>query len=147
MGSLSTHGCAFDLYPFYDLADSPSIRITNSESGICVGAFIPLGQICETLFATPFTTPFLHIYGKHDVVVLEERTERVIELNNSSSKRVETHIGGICYRIYVVCRAPFDTRVLRSLRPQFAALEAVFHRLHQGWLREPRVCLIALYIL
>ncbi|KAF9648377.1 hypothetical protein BDM02DRAFT_3115557 [Thelephora ganbajun] len=64
------------------------------EYGICVGAFIPFGSICETLFATPFNTPFLHIYGKYDVVVLEERTKRVIELNNSSSKRVESHIGG-----------------------------------------------------
>jgi len=64
------------------------------EHGICVGAFIPLGHICETLFAAPFSTPFLHIYGKYDVVVLEERTRRIIDLNNSSSKRVESHIGG-----------------------------------------------------
>ena len=65
-----------------------------------MGAFIPLGRICETLFATPFTTPFLHIYGKYDVVVLEERTRRVIDLNNSSSKRVESHIGGVFHRIH-----------------------------------------------
>jgi len=64
-----------------------------------VGAFIPVGRICETLFATPFTTPFLHIYGEYDVVVLEERTRRVIDLNNSSSKRVESHIGGMSRRI------------------------------------------------
>ena len=65
-----------------------------------MGAFIPLGPICETLFATPFTTPFLHIYGKYDVVVLEERTRRVIDLNNSSAKRVECHIGGMFHRIH-----------------------------------------------
>jgi len=64
------------------------------EFGICVGAFIPLGSICETLFAAPFTTPFLHIYGRRDLIVLEERTKRIIDLNNSSSKRVESHPGG-----------------------------------------------------
>lgn len=65
-----------------------------------MGAFIPVGQICETLFATPFNTPFLHIYGKYDVVVLEERTRRVIDLNNSPAKRVECHIGGMFRRIH-----------------------------------------------
>ena len=65
-----------------------------------MGAFIPLGRICETLFAAPFNTPFLHIYGKYDVVVLEERTRRVIDLNNSSAKRVESHVGGTFHRIH-----------------------------------------------
>jgi len=70
-----------------------------------VGAFIPLGRICETLFAAPFTTPFLHIYGEYDVVVLEERTRRVIELNSSSSKRVESHIGGVSHRTHTTLRS------------------------------------------
>lgn len=60
-----------------------------------MGAFILSGSICETLFATPFTTPFLHIYGKYDVVVIEEESKRVIDLNNASSKRVESHPGGM----------------------------------------------------
>lgn len=86
------HGCEFFLH--HHLSFGSSVLFETSEYGICVGAFIPLGPICETLFATPFTTPFLHIYGKYDVVVLEERTRRIIELNRSSSKRVESHSGG-----------------------------------------------------
>lgn len=70
-----------------------------------MGAFIPLGRICETLFSAPFTTPFLHIYGKYDVVVLEERTRRIIDLNNSSSKRVESHIGGTSCRVRIITQS------------------------------------------
>ena len=66
-----------------------------SEHGICVGAFLPGDPISKPFFATPFTTPFLHIYGQRDVVVVEEETRKVMDLNDSSSKRVLAHIGGV----------------------------------------------------
>jgi hypothetical protein len=67
------------------------------------GAPAPQGLICETLFATPFTAPFPHIYGGCDMAVLKGRAKRTIELN-SSSKRIESHIGDVHRRICIIYR-------------------------------------------
>ncbi|KAF7366459.1 FSH1 domain-containing protein [Mycena sanguinolenta] len=48
--------------------------------------------IVDVVFKTPFSTPTLHIIGKNDVVVTEERSRTLV--NISTSARVEEHDGG-----------------------------------------------------
>ncbi|KAF8637785.1 hypothetical protein AX17_002576 [Amanita inopinata Kibby_2008] len=62
------------------------------EFCIAVSGFKPGGHICEPIFTPSFSTPTLHVIGKTDVVVVEERSKQLIHV--SSNKRVEEHIGG-----------------------------------------------------
>ncbi|KAJ6481787.1 FSH1-domain-containing protein [Mycena sanguinolenta] len=48
--------------------------------------------IADLVYQTSFSTPTLHIIGKNDVVVPEERSRRLV--NISTSARVEEHDGG-----------------------------------------------------
>lgn len=45
-----------------------------------------------------YSTPTLHILGKTDVVVVEERSRQLIEISENS--RVEEHNGGESHTVY-----------------------------------------------
>jgi len=59
---------------------------------VTVCGFRPEGSLCDGLFTLPFSTPTLHILGKGDVIVVEERSQALIDL--STNKRVLVHDGG-----------------------------------------------------
>lgn len=59
---------------------------------IAVSGFKLTDPICDPLFSPSYSTPTLHVLGKNDVVVIEERTRKLIDV--SSNKRVEEHEGG-----------------------------------------------------
>jgi len=59
---------------------------------IAVSGFKLTDPICDPLFAPSYLTPTLHVIGKNDVVVIEERSRKLIEV--SANKRVEEHEGG-----------------------------------------------------
>jgi len=59
---------------------------------VAVSGFKPSGNICTTLFATSYKTPNLHILGRNDVVVIEEKSKTLLDV--SGDKRVEWHDGG-----------------------------------------------------
>lgn len=46
------------------------------------------------MFKPSYETPTLHIIGRHDVIVVEERSHVLAESNHSKYKRVEVHDGG-----------------------------------------------------
>ncbi|KAF9448267.1 hypothetical protein P691DRAFT_56168 [Macrolepiota fuliginosa MF-IS2] len=59
---------------------------------IAVSGFKLTDPICDILFTPSYSTPTLHVIGKNDVVVIEERSRKLVEV--SSNKRVEEHEGG-----------------------------------------------------
>ena len=57
-----------------------------------VAGYRPSGPIRTPLFTPSYSTRTLHILGKTDVVVVEERSKQLIEV--SANQRVEYHPGG-----------------------------------------------------
>ena len=60
----------------------------------CVPAagYLPSGPIRTPLFTPSYSTPTLHILGRTDVVVVEERSNQLLTV--SANQRVEYHPGG-----------------------------------------------------
>jgi hypothetical protein len=59
---------------------------------ICVAGFRPAGALADALFASPYTTRTVHVLGRTDVVVVEERARTLLDV--SANKRVVWHDGG-----------------------------------------------------
>ncbi|KAL1941065.1 hypothetical protein VTO73DRAFT_7701 [Trametes versicolor] len=59
---------------------------------IAAAGFRPRSPLCDAIFEPSFSTPILHILGKNDVLVVEERTKLLIDISTNS--RVEYHDGG-----------------------------------------------------
>ncbi|TCD66755.1 hypothetical protein EIP91_000996 [Steccherinum ochraceum] len=59
---------------------------------VAVAGFRPKGTVGDAVFDTPFVTPTLHVLGRTDVIVVEERSKTLLDV--SENKRVEWHDGG-----------------------------------------------------
>jgi len=59
---------------------------------VAVSGFKVQDPIAEPLFDIPYMTPTLHVIGKTDIIVLEERSMLLVEV--SGNARVEEHEGG-----------------------------------------------------
>ncbi|KAJ3554426.1 hypothetical protein NM688_g3117 [Phlebia brevispora] len=59
---------------------------------IAVAGFKPPGPTCAALFENGYSTKTLHVLGRGDVIVVEERSKSLVEV--STNKRVEWHDGG-----------------------------------------------------
>jgi len=65
----------------------PPFKFCVSVSGFKISD--PLGT---TLMSPSYSTPTLHVIGKNDIIVIEERSKTLVEV--SDNKRVEEHDGG-----------------------------------------------------
>lgn len=52
----------------------------------------------DDVFETPYTTPTLHVLGRNDVIVVEERSKTLLDV--SENKRVEWHDGGMLFGLF-----------------------------------------------
>ncbi|KAF9047559.1 serine hydrolase FSH [Panaeolus papilionaceus] len=59
---------------------------------VAVSGFRPLDPVCEPFFTPSYNTPTMHVIGKTDVVVVEERSQQLVAV--SANARVEEHEGG-----------------------------------------------------
>ncbi|OCH90569.1 FSH1-domain-containing protein [Obba rivulosa] len=59
---------------------------------VAVAGFRPRSPLCDSIFLPSFSTPTLHVLGRTDVIVVEERSKTLLDV--SSNKRVEWHDGG-----------------------------------------------------
>ncbi|KAF5382727.1 hypothetical protein D9615_002987 [Tricholomella constricta] len=59
---------------------------------VAVSGFRLREPFCDSLFTNQYSTPTLHVIGRNDVIVTEEKSKRLIE--TSSNRRVEEHDGG-----------------------------------------------------
>ncbi|KAJ7120956.1 serine hydrolase FSH [Mycena epipterygia] len=66
----------------------PPFKFCVAVSGFRLsGSSIP-----DTIFETDYSTPTLHIIGRNDIIVVEERSQKLIDI--STNARVEKHDGG-----------------------------------------------------
>ncbi|KIL60472.1 hypothetical protein M378DRAFT_168075 [Amanita muscaria Koide BX008] len=65
----------------------PPFEFCVAVSGFKIGY-----DIGERIFTPSYSTPTLHVIGKMDVVVIEERSRKLVAV--SANKRVEEHEGG-----------------------------------------------------
>ncbi|CDO72032.1 hypothetical protein BN946_scf184943.g67 [Trametes cinnabarina] len=59
---------------------------------VTAAGFRPKSPLCDAIFLPSFSTPTLHILGRNDVIVVEERAKSLLDV--SANKRVEYHDGG-----------------------------------------------------
>ncbi|KZT05383.1 FSH1-domain-containing protein [Laetiporus sulphureus 93-53] len=59
---------------------------------IAVAGFRPRSPLADTIFSPSYSTPTLHVLGRTDVIVVEERSKTLIDI--SDNKRVVHHDGG-----------------------------------------------------
>lgn len=62
---------------------------------VAVSGYKLLDPIVQPLFNVPYMTPTLHVIGKTDIIVVEERSMLLVEA--SGNARVEEHEGGGYY--------------------------------------------------
>lgn len=72
---------------------------------MAVSGFKLLDPFCDPLFTPNYTTPTLHVIGRTDVVVVEERSRMLIGV--SKNGRLEEHDGGEPGRAYFVMAAKY----------------------------------------
>ena len=69
---------------------------------ISVAGFKPSGSLSDTLFLPSYSTPTVHVLGKTDVIVVEEKSKTLIDV--SKNARVEYHDGGTYIQsLFPVC--------------------------------------------
>jgi len=78
------------LYPSF-LIDGQSLH-PPFKFCVAVSGFRLRDPFCDPLFDGQYSTPTLHVIGRNDIVVHEERSKLLVDA--SSSKRVEEHDGG-----------------------------------------------------
>jgi len=78
------------LYPQF-IVDGKPIH-PPLEFCVSVAGYRPSGPIRTPLFTPSYSTPTMHVLGRTDVVVVEERSNQLIEV--SANQRVERHPGG-----------------------------------------------------
>jgi len=87
-----------------------------------VSGFKVPGPLSNAVFAEGYVTPTLHVLGKNDILVVEERSRVLI--NVSTGKRVEEHEGGTRqYHLSITLThegLPFSQRPLRAIQGQLA---------------------------
>lgn len=57
-----------------------------------MSGFVVPDPLASRVIMPSYSTPTLHVIGKTDIVVVEERSQALIDV--SSNKRVEDHDGG-----------------------------------------------------
>ncbi|KAG1781978.1 serine hydrolase FSH [Suillus placidus] len=59
---------------------------------VAVSGFKAPGSLSAETFGTSYSTPTLHVLGRNDVIVIEERSKGLLDV--SQNKRLEEHDGG-----------------------------------------------------
>ncbi|KDR75531.1 hypothetical protein GALMADRAFT_248001 [Galerina marginata CBS 339.88] len=72
---------------------------------VAVSGFKLRDPFCDPIFTPGYSTPTLHVLGKTDVVVVEERSRELIKV--SANARVEEHDGGMlrCFFLLSIPRS------------------------------------------
>jgi hypothetical protein len=114
-------------------------RFFPSELCVSVAGFKPVGPICDLLIEPSFSTPTLHVLGRTDVVVVEERSKALLDV--SANKRVEWHDGGEL--LFTHARRIFDS--LPCLQDTMFLLKPVGEFSSESICQTPPVMLPRLY--
>lgn len=124
------------------MAPIARIRRENITRTFCiaVAGFKPFGPLSDAIFLPKYSTPTVHVLGRTDVIVVEERAKTLIDV--SENARVEYHDGGVylspeltfsflfffCARFCFECVLPYSTPFLAGFLASFSA--ATFSMIH-----------------
>jgi len=117
--SLRTHLCMSHSHRASLLCSVPFLTCCSdgirprSKFCVSVSGFKIAGPISATVFSEAYATPTLHVLGKNDIIVVEERSRVLI--NISIGKRVEEHDGGMQSRLGTRDSHAFGTSILTTL--------------------------------
>jgi hypothetical protein len=121
--SLHTHLCTSHshsasllcLVTFFDalLTRYPDGIRLCSKFCVSVSGFKVAGPISAAVFSEGYATPTLHVLGKNDIIVVEERSRVLI--NISIGKRVEEHDGGMRCHVQELGTHALGTSILTTL--------------------------------
>lgn len=100
------------------------------EFCVSVAGYRPSGPIRTPLFTPSYSTPTLHILGRTDVVVVEERSNQLIEV--SAKQRVEHHPGGT----FSVCLRRGYTED-RARQGHFVPSQKPWRDFFKAWMLDP----------
>lgn len=64
----------------------------RSQFCVAVAGFKPNSPLAQSIIGDSISTPFLHVIGRNDVIVVEERAKTLLDV--TPNKRVEYHDGG-----------------------------------------------------
>ena len=59
---------------------------------VAAGGYRPKTPLCDAVLLPSYATPTLHILGRTDVIIHEERSKELLDV--CANKRVEWHDGG-----------------------------------------------------
>ena len=110
------------------------IKLYPSSFCVSVAGFRPAGSISDAIFLPSYATHTLHVLGRTDVIVVEERSKKLLDV--SSNQRVEFHDGGKG----VLCIEPRgceDSKIVYKHR-SFCALKGEMEELPPRLLTQPR---------
>lgn len=66
----------------------------NRQFCVSVSGFRLRDAIVDPILTPSYSTPTLHVIGKTDIIVTEERSRLLVDA--SSNARIEEHDGGMC---------------------------------------------------
>ena len=75
-------------------------HIRRRKFCVSVSGFKAPGSLSAGVFGTSYSTPTLHVIGKTDIIVVEERSKILLDL--SQNKTLEEHEGGQLVPLCVV---------------------------------------------
>ena len=119
MASLLILRCTSRLSSIFSLINS---SVCLSQFCVSVSGFRVNDPLASDIFGQSYATPTLHVIGKTDVIVVEERSKVLLDV--SANARVEEHEGGGCDLVSF----GYPSRVCRSFR----AIESELAELFQG---------------
>lgn len=73
-----------------------------SKFCVAVSGFRCADPIGDAVFLPSYSTPTLHVLGRTDIIVIDERSRKLLEV--SANKRLEEHDGGRCTE-YIMLRS------------------------------------------
>jgi len=96
---------------------------------VAVSGFRVLDPFCDPFYSPRYITPTLHVIGRTDVVVVEERSRQLIEV--SETKRVEEHEGGM------FCKSWMRNTLTNSYLGHYVPAKVTWRKFLAAYMRDP----------
>lgn len=73
------------------------LNLVDSQFCVAVAGFKPNSPLAQAIIGESISTPVLHVIGRNDVIVVEERSQTLLDV--TPNKRVEYHDGGMNFLV------------------------------------------------
>ena len=119
------------IYLIYQLFGTQEMSF--SEFCVSVAGYRPSGPIRTPLFTPSYSTSTLHVLGRTDVVVVEERSNQLIDV--SANQRIEYHPGGTFSTVRLCPAAIYTEGCAR--KGHFVPSQKPWRDFFRAWMIDP----------